>query len=251
MKRSKITLQIVVVLAALEFPKVPIQGQPVASLPMNARPIQSQSNVKVAAAAIDSSATNTVVTLDGTTYHRAKVVLIRPDGLSVKYATDNGDIAIAKIATTNLPVELQRKFGADIQSQADELKHEEKLKVLLTTHAEAAAKKKLEDQRQAQLQADQDSLQAAQELKKSQLEQANQQSNECRRLQTEVMQAEQAYNQAVMNYNDMINGNSPRILRAGESFEIRQSVKDRKTAYDSAVCNRDDFIRKNPQLFNK
>ena len=77
---------------------------------------------------VDPAATNTIVTIDGTTYHRAKVVCIWPDGLSVRYFTDSSNSAGARIALTNLPVDYQKKYGPDIQNQANEIKHEEELK---------------------------------------------------------------------------------------------------------------------------
>jgi hypothetical protein len=79
-------------------------------------------------ASSETDATNRIVTVDGHTYYHPRVVLIRQDGLSIRHESSDGMSAIAFIQLTNLPEDYQKKYGQDIQNQADEIKYENELK---------------------------------------------------------------------------------------------------------------------------
>jgi S1-C subfamily serine protease len=52
-----------------------------------------------------------VVTRDGKTYKNVEVKKVAPDGLLISYAPDSGGVGISKLKFTDLPDDLQRRYG--------------------------------------------------------------------------------------------------------------------------------------------
>jgi S1-C subfamily serine protease len=52
-----------------------------------------------------------IVTRDGKTYKNVEVKRVAPDGLLISYAPDTGGIGISKLKFTDLPDDLQRRYG--------------------------------------------------------------------------------------------------------------------------------------------
>lgn len=137
----------------------------------------------------DADATNTIVTVFGHVYHHAKVTLVEPDGVTIKYTPDEGGFGGIKIAFENLPLKYRQQYGYDPQQAAAYVeakgKKEEQQK-----QADQQAKAK-----QAQLdyeQAKEDYEQAKEEFDaeiKIQTLQAQQQTAQQTALQTRIMRA--------------------------------------------------------------
>ena len=153
-------LQVIMLLLSLCFLTGHSHGQPVSNtnLQINAPINKTQTNA-IAVVPVDPDATNTIVTIDGTTYHHAKVVLVGTDGLSFKYISALGSNSLAYISLTNLPLDYQQKYGAIIQDNAKDKIHEEQLRVFLTKvqaekeileKAQAEKQRHEEEQRQAE-----------------------------------------------------------------------------------------------------
>ena len=67
-----------------------------------------------AAVTSDPSMTNSIVTRSGITYHNAKVTIVEPDGLSIKYLIgNNGGLGIKKISFEDFPLNVQQQYGYD------------------------------------------------------------------------------------------------------------------------------------------
>ena len=52
-----------------------------------------------------------IVTRDGKTYKNVEVKKVAPDGLLISYAPDTGGVGISKLKFTDLPDDLQRRYG--------------------------------------------------------------------------------------------------------------------------------------------
>jgi S1-C subfamily serine protease len=52
-----------------------------------------------------------IVTRDGKTYKNVEVKRVAPDGLLISYAPDTGGVGISKLKFTDLPDDLQRRYG--------------------------------------------------------------------------------------------------------------------------------------------
>jgi len=122
----------------------------------------------------DADATNTIVTVLGHVYHHAKVTLVEPDGLTVKYIPDGGGFGGIKIPFGDLPLEYQQQYGYDPQQAA--------------TYVEAKEKKE-EQQKQAAQQAEAKQAQQDYEQAKADYEQAKEEFDAEIKIQT--LQAQQ------------------------------------------------------------
>ena len=84
----------------------------------NAQTNQSTSRHEERPAWNDADATNTIVTVIGHVYHHAKVTLVEPDGVTIKYTPDVGGFGGIKIPFEELPLKYQQQYGFDPQQAA-------------------------------------------------------------------------------------------------------------------------------------
>jgi hypothetical protein len=122
----------------------------------------------------DTDATNTIITVLGHVYHHAKVTLVEPDGLTIKYTPDSGGFGGIKIPFGDLPLENQQQYGYDPQQAA--------------AYVEAKGKKE-EQQKQAAQQAEAKQAQQDYEQAKADYEQAKEEFDAEIKIQT--LQAQQ------------------------------------------------------------
>jgi hypothetical protein len=122
----------------------------------------------------DAGATNTIVTILGHVYHHAKITLVEPDGVTIKYAPDSGGFGGIKIPFGDLPLEYQQQYGYDPQQAA--------------AYVEAKGKKE-EQQKQAAQQAEAKQAQQDYEQAKEDYEQAKEEFDAEIKIQT--LQAQQ------------------------------------------------------------
>lgn len=65
-----------------------------------------------------AAASGAIVTLSGKIYKNASVQKVAPDGLLISYAPPNGGLGIAKIKFTDLPADLQQRYGYNVTNAA-------------------------------------------------------------------------------------------------------------------------------------
>jgi hypothetical protein len=69
----------------------------------------------LSAFAADPDETNTIVTLSGKTYQNSKVILVEPDGITIKYAPNGVGLSEIKLTFDELPPNIQQMYGFDPQ----------------------------------------------------------------------------------------------------------------------------------------
>jgi hypothetical protein len=68
--------------------------------------------------AADPDETNTFITVTGRTYQNAKVILVEPDGITIKYAPEGSGLSEVKLTFEELPANLRQLYGYDPQIAA-------------------------------------------------------------------------------------------------------------------------------------
>jgi flagellar biosynthesis GTPase FlhF len=117
----------------------------------------------------DAGATNTIVTVLGHVYHHAKITLVEPDGVTIKYTPDEGGFGGIKIPFEDLPLECRQQYGYDPQKAI--------------AYVEAKEKKE-EQQKQAAQQAEAKQAQQDYEQAKADYEQAKEEFDAEIKIQT-------------------------------------------------------------------
>jgi hypothetical protein len=100
----------------------------------------------------DADATNTIVTVLGHVYHHAKITLVEPDGVTIKYTPDGGGFGGIKIPFGDLPLEYQQQYGYDPQQAAAYGEAQKKAAI------QAQAQKQTQEEQQKQAEAKQAQL---------------------------------------------------------------------------------------------
>jgi hypothetical protein len=160
----------------------------------------------------DADATNAIVTVLGHIYHHAKVTLVEPDGLTIKYTPDGGGFGGIKIPFEDLPLKYQQQYGYDPQQAAAYGEAQEKAAI----QAQAQKQTQEEQQKQTELQAEAEQAQLIYELAKADYEKAKEEFDTQIKLKTLEAQQQTAY---------------------------AQTMQAKQAAYQTAIMRRDAIIR--------
>ena len=161
---------------------------------------------------IDPSATNTIVTATGKTYHHAKVVEVEPDGLTIKFSPDGYGIGEVKIPFEDLPLDIQQHYGYDSQNAVayTNQKKQEAIQV------EAEKQRQEAQERQEELEAEKAAAQILYD------------------------QAKQAYAQAKEDYDRQMQLAS---LQAQQKAALAQTMQAREAARQTALMKLNSIIQ--------
>jgi len=97
---------------------VPLDFTPESPAPHTPAAPQQSPTAWLSVFAADPDETNTFVTLAGRTYPNAKVILVEPDGITIKYAPEGSGLSEIKLTFDELPPNLQQMYGFDPQIAA-------------------------------------------------------------------------------------------------------------------------------------